>query len=57
MIRPGGSLPDAREKKFRVKGVSKSGVGADAERGSKTQKMGEKDPHYYAIKRGKGLVI
>ena len=53
-----------KKKKSAVKGVSKSGVGADAKRVSTTRKMGEKGiKNYYdqnsshAIKRGKDLVI
>ena len=63
----GGSLPleavpDARERKKRVKRVSKSGVGAEREKGVKNAKNGRKGyPNRYdqnsshAIKRGKGI--
>ena len=59
---PGGleAVPDAREKK-RVKRVSKSGVGAEREKGVKNAKNGRKgyqnrydQNSSHAIKRGKG---
>ena len=66
-IWPGGHfhwrpyIPDARGKKHRVKRVSKSGVGAEREKGVKAAKNGRKGyPNRYdqnsshAIKRGKG---
>ena len=52
----GGSLPleavpDAREREKRVKGVSKSGVGAEREKGVKNAKNGRKGyPNRYMIK-------